>query len=189
MPDELKIDRSYHEALRRIGVKNPGEVRVGVPLQLQAISDDFRHLVAPVQVPVVSIFVTVAALPGSHSGFAFQAGSGGCWVERVTNWDAAAAAFWVAPAEVPWALIAVGAPVAPVTVFGPAPLSALWQATTVAIPGGASQFPGAHAQDLIGLPFFLSGGDWLYLMHTVANTQANIEITWREVPAGADTGL
>lgn len=61
MPDELKVDRSYHEALRRIGVKNPGEVRVGVPVQLTAPVDDLSHLTPPVPVAIASTGVTFIA--------------------------------------------------------------------------------------------------------------------------------
>lgn len=52
MPRELKIDREYHAALRRIGVKDPGEVGVGVPPQLTVPVDDLTHLTPPIEVPV-----------------------------------------------------------------------------------------------------------------------------------------
>lgn len=69
MADEHKVDRSYHEALRRIGVKNPGEVRVGVPVELQAQVDDFSHLQPPVAVPVAATGIFVAGVAVNRSVF------------------------------------------------------------------------------------------------------------------------
>lgn len=54
MAAELKPGRTYHEALRRIGVQNPGEVQIGVPVQLVAEVDSLGHLQPPVPVAIAS---------------------------------------------------------------------------------------------------------------------------------------
>jgi hypothetical protein len=80
MADELKISRTYHEALRRLGIKNPGEVNVGVPVQLVAAVDSLAHLSPPVVVPVAGY----GDPSGPHVGemeipVEYEARAGGLW--------------------------------------------------------------------------------------------------------------
>lgn len=82
MPDELKIDRSYHEALRRIGVKNPGEVGIGVPVQLTAEVDSLAHLKPPIGVVVAgggSFWAAAAAVRAVTAEWHILS-PGGAWI-------------------------------------------------------------------------------------------------------------
>lgn len=82
MPQELKGDRSYHEILRRMGVKNPGEVRVQNPVVLTAQVDDLTRNIAP----LANNFYLAGRLRGSvvasRAGAYFV--SPGCWMLRTT---------------------------------------------------------------------------------------------------------
>ena len=89
MPDELKVDRSYHEALRRIGVKNPGEVRVGVPAQLTVQVDSLAHLMPPVGVAVAgggSFWGAAAAVRAVTAEWEIRS-PGGAWVLWASSVD------------------------------------------------------------------------------------------------------
>ena len=80
MPRELLGDRAYHAALRRLGVKNPGDVPVGLPVQLTAKVDDLTHLAMPLDLETYAFTSVEAATVAERSGMALQAGRGGLWV-------------------------------------------------------------------------------------------------------------
>lgn len=55
MAGELKGDRDYHGALRRLGIKNPGEILHGHPNQFVTVLDDVAHLQPPIEVAIEGI--------------------------------------------------------------------------------------------------------------------------------------
>lgn len=81
---ELKIARTYHEILRRIGVQGPGEANVQTPVQLVAKVDDLSHLVAPIEVPRIIFGVQLAA-PGAgiYNGITINAVTRGYVLEWI----------------------------------------------------------------------------------------------------------
>lgn len=84
---EFKIGRAYHEALRRLGVKNPEEVTVGVPLQLGVQVDSLGHLKSPVPVAIAATGQYQAAAAGQR-GVPIEwhiRSPGGAWVLGCTS--------------------------------------------------------------------------------------------------------
>lgn len=82
MPDEMKGDRSYHEILRRMGVKNIGELHVQNPVVMTAHVDDLSEIHAPLGNNLYHSYLTIGANAGQRSGAYLV--SAGCWVKNVT---------------------------------------------------------------------------------------------------------
>lgn len=80
MARELLGDRAYHSALRWLGIKNPGDVPVGVPVQLTAKVDDLTHLTEPVGYEQYGFGRLEPAVALEHSCVAIRAGGGGLWI-------------------------------------------------------------------------------------------------------------
>ena len=176
---ELKPSRAYHEALRRIGIQNPGEVGIQTPVQLVAHVDDFTHLAPPVSVPVVIISVKGNAIVGEHSGLELRAGAAtkGVHITLVveTNNAAALAIITDTPADTESAIIT------PLCFSGPTPRS------TVRPIGIATPLPGDGAfevtsSDIFPTEFFLAPGQRFQIVRQSVNTSATYLIGFREVP-------
>lgn len=177
MAGELKISRSYHEALRRIGIQNPGEVGVGLPIQLTAAVDDFTHLAPPVQVPVVAVGTFTAAAAATHAGLEIVAGpTRGVWIDAVEERNNSTAQCFittVAPAT-------IVAAVAPLCFSGPVPTSVINTIRiATALPAGGYVIEGS---DQIPLRFFLAPGQRFQVVHNTVNTAASYSVHFREVP-------
>ena len=56
-----KHDQLYAEVLRRLGVKNPGELLIRDPVQAVAILQDATHLIGPPPVPIYASRVNIGA--------------------------------------------------------------------------------------------------------------------------------
>ncbi len=186
MPQEHDQTRSYHEALRRLGVQNPERVRIGTPVQFGATVDELSHLVPPVVVPVVSWggFGQGAGV-GEHSGIHLSARSaGGVWVEQVGDYSgtwqlkliravlATVASTTVDLGQLTWP---AEEPVASVLTLES------WLAATI--------FAGTNRRGDTGsrlelLPFYMRPGDNLYVFDNSANVTWDGLITWREIPVG-----
>lgn len=178
---ELKISRAYHEALRRIGVQNPGEVGVQVPVQLVAAVDDFTHLAPPISVSVCSFSGRGVGVLAEHAGIEVIAGARtrGIWIDGVEeNSNGGAVCFINA------AILTIDAVIVPVCFSGPAPVSILRSITTGVPPGnGALEI---SANDRVPLRFFLAPGDSFQIVRAIANTNGDYTIHFREVPVVGD---
>ncbi len=176
---ELKVSRSYHEALRRIGVQNPGEVGIQVPVLLTAAVDDFTHLVAPVSVTVAFGSSATTGTILEHSGGELQAGPGTrgvffTFLEDSANFNQRLnihaaddpPTFDVSPADVLFT--------------GPAPLSR-WRNIRQAATPTSGAFLLANRQ--YPMTIFLAPGQRLRATHILVNTTSGMQIQWREVPA------
>lgn len=87
MPRELKVDRTIHEALRRYGVKVPGEVGLAAPIQLCSIADDVAHLTEPLNVPIAAAYSfegAVAVQRGVPVEWEIRS-PGGAWIRWATS--------------------------------------------------------------------------------------------------------
>jgi hypothetical protein len=84
MPREIKGDRAYHEALRRLGVQNPGEIPIGVPIDMVAKVDDLSHLAPPLGLHFYAARATEGMTVGEFSGLILQPGGGGCYVQHAS---------------------------------------------------------------------------------------------------------
>lgn len=107
MPRELFGSKAYHQALVRLGIQNPGEIPLGVPVQATAQFDDQTHLAEPIE----NIFWTggdnVTGAAGTRAGFEIIAGpsatvagaplgaSGGIRIHWVNVWSAGSMGFTV----------------------------------------------------------------------------------------------
>lgn len=97
MPEELKGDRSYHEILRRMGVKNPGEVRVQNPVVMSAQVDNLSDIHPPLANNIYHAYPSIGANVGQRSGFYLV--SQGCWVDVLNHrFDTQ---YWTADGAVP----------------------------------------------------------------------------------------
>lgn len=189
MPDELKIGRSYHEALRRLGIQNPGEVRIGTPVQLTASIDELSHLVPPILVTVAGSARNVGAVAGSVSGVQLESrGPGGCWVEAVASQDGTQKRYLTFGANQGDTFYAA---VAPQFLL---PLGAVPTAVFAGIQGTGlaavvNDCPIGIQNTVFQMPFYLPPGTFFVCCATGVNIAATISIMWREVPVGAfETG-
>lgn len=175
---DLKIWRNYHEALRRLGVKNPGEVAVQAPIQLEATLDDLSHLTPPLQVPVVAIYNFQAAVIGDWSGFELEARSGGCWIEYLAQWDRTGvlATYDATRGDVARAVIA------PLCTFGPPMQSVFASVVSNTNPIAAVGVFQLRANWQMGASFFLPPGRILGMFDDAANTVSEVAMVVREVP-------
>lgn len=183
MPDH-KASRSWHEALRRVGVVNPEEVRIASPVQMQAVVDELSHLVPPVVVPVVSFGgFGHAAAAGNHSAVHLAVRSGGgAWVEDVGDYSGtwqlkttrtALAVINSTTVDVSQLTWPAAEPVASVLT-----LEEILAATIFA----GTNRRGDTASRLQMFPFYLRPGDHLYIWDNTIATTFDGAITWREVP-------
>lgn len=184
---ELKPSRSWWEALRRIGVQNPGEIGVATPIQLTADVDDLSHLVPPVVVPVVAwAGFGPAPAAGNHSGIHLAVTApGGCWVEDVGDFDGT------------WQMKTTRTAVATVTAAAVDVSEMTWPAEEpVQSPLlleswiAANIFAGVNRRGdsggrLQAMPFYLRPGDHLYVWDNTVATVWVGALTWREIPRGA----
>lgn len=175
---ELKVSRSYHEALRRVGVQNPGEVGFQVPIFLTAAVDDFTHLAPPISVAVCAFSGRGIAAVATNAGIEVLAGARtrGIWIDSVEENSGAGAACFitqVAPTIV--------AGITPVCFSGPVPVSVLSSIRRAgAIPGdGALEI---SANDRIPLRFFVPPGFRFMMVRATQNTNGDYTIHFREVP-------
>jgi len=82
-PEEMKGDRSYHEILRRMGVKNIGELHVQNPVILSAQVDDLSEIHAPLANNLYHACAVIGANAAQRSGCYLV--SAGCWVKIFTS--------------------------------------------------------------------------------------------------------
>lgn len=178
----LKPVRAYHEALRRIGIQNPGELEIQTPVQLTAPVDDFTHLVAPIQVPVVVIGLFIAGFAGQHSGMEIVAGARtkGVWIDAVDNRENGQARAFIST-DVP---IFEGAVVPPACFSGPTPESTFRTIRIVTPLTNGGLFMAAN--DEIPLRFLLAPGQRFQVVRDTVASNANFTIHVREIPTTGD---
>ncbi len=185
MPQEFDQARSYHEALRRLGVQNPERVRLGSPVQFTAAVDDLSHLVAPVSVPVVSAGVNTSASALEFSGMEVVAGARtkGIFLELVENRQNATAVSYIGPltgGTPPGIVRTVLVAARPLLCqSGPPAQSIVNEITLDAIPEAGSPI---LANQVIAYSFFLGPGQSFFIVRTAININANFSVHWREVP-------
>lgn len=95
MPDELKGDRSFHEVLRRLGVQNPGEMRIQNPVVLTVAADDLTYLQRPVQRRDYWWYFSGGAVPGNRTGMMLHVRGGGIWIEAHHHNSGNRVDYWV----------------------------------------------------------------------------------------------
>ncbi len=186
MPAEHKASRSYHEALRRIGVVNPEEVRVGTPIQFVALVDDMTNLVPKVVVPVVAFSGgSIAPGVGNHAGFHLSVRSaGGAYILGVGG----TATWHMGVTDTVIATVATAARVLDRLTwpFGE-PTSSILTSESWGIgdiftgTNRRSQPLGSERLESDNL-FYLRPGQHVYIWADISNTVFNGFITWREVP-------
>jgi len=177
---ELKPSRAYHEALRRIGVQNPGEVGVQTPIFLTAAVDDFSHLVAPISVTVVSFGTNTSAFVGENSGIELVAGARtkGVFVTLIQERNSATAQYYVGvPAGVTLSRKVLARPILCFT--GPPPQSVVNEVTFDSVPEGSGVISGS---DIVPSELLLEPGQSFFILRNTQNVNANFSIDWREIP-------
>ncbi len=176
---ELKIARSYHEFLRRIGVQNPGEVGVATPVQLTIPLDAADHLISPIQVPVVGFLTFTNASAAESSGFEIEARAGGFWLEYLNNDNSDQAVVLVTDESIADFVddTIVG------TNFGPPAQSIIREVRVTALVPG-NNFHLNQADVLQGLPFFVPRGQFLSVYRQDVNNSSIYRVWFREVPVG-----
>jgi len=97
MPDEMKGDRSYHEILRRLGVKNIGELHVQNPIVMTAQVDNLSDIHAPLANNLYHGVAAIGDNPGQRSGAYLV--SAGCWLDIF--WAANPYQYWTDDATPP----------------------------------------------------------------------------------------
>lgn len=176
---ELKIARSYHEFLRRIGVQNPGEVGVATPVQLTIPIDAGDQLITPVQVPVVGFLAVSSAAVGDSAGFEIEARAGGFWLEFLNNDNADQCIISVDDASISTTIEGVITG----TTFGPPARSIIREARVAALVGG-NRLHLTNGQILQGVPLFVARGQFLGCYRQDPNNTALFRVIFREVPVG-----
>lgn len=191
MPEELKGDRTYHETLRRLGVKNPGEVRIQTPVVMSAKVDDLTEIHAPLANNLYHAYPTIGANAGQRSGFYLV--SQGCWLKLMLPY--AQHTYWTEDATPP-ALLNL-AEVIPRLLGGEAalanqrtrvyvardvvgnwPTAATWQ---------ISFFPAAALQAQ-WVSIYLPPGRVFYSIYTADNNAHAGLVWWTEVPPAPPGG-
>ncbi len=176
---ELKPSRAYHEALRRLGIQNPGEVGIATPVQLEAAVDDFTHLVPPISVPVVAITGKGLSDVGNHSGVEIIAGARtrGVHITAIESLQSAAtlARIQTAPPDV------IQSTITPLCFTGPTPQS-IFNAIVINAPlPGDGAWEGSGF-DLTPVEFFLAPGQRLQIVSQTVSASAVFTVFFREVP-------
>jgi len=178
---ELKVSRSYHEALRRIGVQNPGEVGVQVPIFLTAAVDDFTHLVPPVGVTSVSFGTNTSAFVGEFSGLELVAGprTRGVFLTLIQERSGSTSQYYVGvPAGAVLSRKVLARPILCFT--GPTPQSVVNEVTLDAVPEGGGV---VSSSDIVPSELFLAPGQSFIITRNGSNVNANFSIDWREIPS------
>lgn len=187
MPNELKPSRSYHEALRRLGVQNPGEVSVGVPLQLVAIAEQLAHLQPPIPVNVAGAGASQAA--GGAGVYSIAPAwhilsPGGAWVVQA---GVAGSTDGILGTSITDPILAGAAAITPgllaprnAAAVGVVPLLSTAAQGTTNVPVGGGYWLSAGAN--FGVPFWVESGIWVYLLGSTANAAIQGSIAIQEVP-------
>ena len=188
MPRELLGDHSYHAALRRLGIKNPGEVPVGIPVRLTAKVDDLSHLSIPLGLDFWGVGVQVAAVIGNRSGFVIKAGNGGLWWQ--CHCSEFVDIFVDNTSALPGELFAIARPLGGDAAVGTAlPLARTstinGAAGTLPTAGNAFKFTGNGGIDSWCFPqeIYLGPGQRLIFKQAILNDVFDFSIRWREVPS------
>lgn len=187
MPRELLGDRAYHAALRRLGVKNPGDVPIGVPVQLTAKVDDLSHLAEPLGLDIWAWGGQIAAVAGQYAGFTIRASGGGLY------WRCHTSEFLVCHIDdddtIPAEAFQIASPFS-----GSARLGILPQAQISTGQGNLASWPtrgnawrwfGNGGIDTLMFPdwTYLGPGRRLIMRQFTANDVFDYSIMWREVPS------
>lgn len=88
MPRELVGSKAYHQALVRLGIQNPGEVPLGVPVQATAQLDDLAHIAEPVENIWFIGGDNITGAAGHRAGFEILFAGGGGRIHWVNHWSA-----------------------------------------------------------------------------------------------------
>lgn len=189
---ELKPSRAYHEALRRIGIQNPGEVGFQTPVQFTALVDDFTPLIPPVTIPRVAATATVAAAAATFSGIDLfcRPPSRGVYVTAAVNLTLGSLVASVTR-NVPDSVISENfltcftGPEQRILLNAPHPAAQLLNILDVNLPAlnGSLRLLGNGI--ITPLDFFLEPGQRFRIMRDTVNLGITASVFWREVPTGA----
>jgi hypothetical protein len=177
----VKVSRDYHEALRRAGIQNPGDVDVGQPVFTIPLDESLRETIAPVTVPVVGGFAVEAAVAGRHSGLRVQAGGRGIWLLEVAEVGGAVGHSLIVAATLPFDTTT--AAIVPGFLPSGAMDSVLTQGNilTANLPPG-SYFLRASSVFRPSHPIWIPRGVSVLAVNFTANTVGQYSILFREVP-------
>lgn len=173
--------RSFHEALRRLGIQNPNELGIRTPIQAVILVDDVRHLMRPMQNPVRWGGVDVTPGVALFGALRLSAGAAGARVLAfgdANNSDIHA----VAPSPAGFTSVAVLTPDISAGDITTATTAVLDHGTRVALVGTMllqSQF--VHYP----LPFYLEPGHSFEIMNDTTNDIWQPWILWEEFPERA----
>ncbi len=186
---ELKVSRSYHDALRRIGVQNPGEVGVQVPVMLTAQVDDFSALVPPVTSTIAAGRMTSAAQAATFSiiELIVQPPCRGAFVTGVVNNTGGNLLMNIVDSA-PTGAITASAFLTFFTGPGPQrsnatqPACELVAAHNTTLPAANGSLEALASGIFLPLDVFLEPGQRFRIARSTQNTVVTATIFWREVP-------
>jgi len=184
MADELKVSRNYHEALRRIGIKNPGEVNVGVPVQLTAQVDSLAHLVPPVVVPVAGFGDPIGATVGAYEiCVEWESRGGGLWHLQSSTSSSADVVLYCQAVSMITVGPLVGVPWLLAPADGSVPMLSIVRSgrTAVAPADGVA----VDINGVVGIPFYVPPGHFVGLQNLELNKYNRASMIVQEVPLRA----
>jgi hypothetical protein len=178
---ELKGIRAYHEALRRLGIQNPGEVGFQTPIEFVAQVDNLEHLQPPIPVPVVYFNGLVAAGgAGTHVGFEVEARGRGVWIEQIREGGLGLAnVIFPGVARTVLAPIAIGA----TSHAGPDPVSVMSAISILTANIPTATWQNTPAETHVVPSVFLAPGQRCQVINSNPNAIFLGGIGFREVPA------
>lgn len=179
-------DRDYGEALRRLGIKNPGDVRVRDPIQLVAVLDDLREVTEKLLTPRVGVRWADGGAVGDFSGVEVFARQHPVVIEQVILGASGTGVtvLFTDPQGIATRLDALRTPLAPIQLMGdPVNMSA-----QVAV-GRANAAPpvNAYGRDASGFfalecEFVIRPGERFYAIADTAAQPVDGAIIYREIP-------
>ena len=177
---ELKPARAYHEALRRIGIQNPGEVGIQTPVQLVAQVDDFSHLAFPLSVGIAVGWVQTPGTITTHAGFELVAGARtrGIFVEWVDEQSFNAAKLFVQSAPADFVVLGI----TPTCVSGPPIQSTFNRARMTSPLINPNENFQTRSNQIYDLGLYLAPGERLIMVHINTNSTGTYAVRWREYP-------
>lgn len=175
-------DRPYGEALRRLGIKNPGEVQVSQIVQPVVLMDEPRDCISPLD--RVVCFSTESESPpaGDYASFQLIPGGEGIWLLQGTSSAGALCAYWIDTTRT------AGYAAAPTNLlrFGRRDCETVFESGT---PTGATRPVGAYLArsfDLIEQNYlyglFIPRGRVFHMEHVVAATSMRAHVAFWEIP-------
>lgn len=174
----MKISRDYHEALRRMGIQNPGDIEVSQPVFTIPLDESVSALATPLQVPVSGGFIAEGAVVGRHSGVRIDARGRGIWLEWLGEIGGTVGIHVYTDVAFDTVTVAVVGDLAP----SGAVESIVTQGNQLAANVPPISFRALQTVVIPRFPLWIPAGVSVTAVLQVANLAANISWLFREIP-------